>query len=427
MSNTISNHTKSILAVVVWLTISSLSAPATQAQFPQRLPKLPKIELPKLPKIKPRATPAPAETRSRDVAQPAPTRTEAVAPARRTAQTGSAKPSYTRPEPPAQPVFLKSSVSVKAHTVHTYWKFPNQSEYSSWIPRLQFDFFYDDSARLRYVAEYFNPDGSSWFSETLRQGFLSNDKTVSFQSDSAGELLNTKAVTTTGAYGLKITNSKTGEVVFQGKFKVGKFKDKPNEPRYKNHFDFYVEHDWLLALGYLGFESNTSWDSPYPTIFLWFKGDVEEKELEARLYYKGEEVATTDAANLADINQGETRLSTSEQSPALHQWRLWEFSWFTFHVRNGTRGNRPNVKYTEDNPGEYTVKIFRKGTQVREVKFSVGPDGRFVDSGFAGQINLINYRMILPVKVMGTQDNWNATGWKTDAFYGNPLSGFSAP
>jgi len=427
MSNTISRHTKSTLVVVVWLTISMLSAAATPAQFPQRLPEVPKIELPKLPKAKPRAAPAPAETRADNVAQPPPTRMEARTPARSTAQAGGTKPSYTRPEPPGQPVFLKSSVSVKAHTVHTYWKFPNQSEYSSWIPRVQFDFLYDDSARLRVVAEYFNPDGSSWFSETLRQGFLSNDKTVSFQSDSAGELLDTNAVTTTGAYGIKITNSKTGEVVFQGKFKVGKFKDMPNEPRYKNRFDFYVEHDWLLPLGYFGFESSTSWDSPYPTVFLWFKGDVQEKELEARLYYQGEEVATTDAANQADINEGETRLSTSEQSRALHQWRLWEFSWFTFRHRNGSHLNRPNVRYTEDNPGEYTVKVFRKGMQVREAKFSVGPGGLFVDSGYAGQIKLINYRIILPVKVMGTQDNWNAAAWKTDAFYGNPLSGFSAP
>src|SRR5215207_1484792 len=126
MSNTISRHIKAIFVVVVSLTISVLRAPATQAQFPQRLPEVPKIGLPKLPKIRPQATPA--ETRSGDLAQPAPKRTEAGAPRRPTAQTGSAKPSYTRPEPPAQPIFLKSSVTVKAHTIHTYWKLPNQSD-----------------------------------------------------------------------------------------------------------------------------------------------------------------------------------------------------------------------------------------------------------------------------------------------------------
>ncbi|MEJ7713480.1 MAG: hypothetical protein WKF84_27455 [Pyrinomonadaceae bacterium] len=85
------------------------------------------------------------------------------------------------------------------------------------------------------------------------------------------------------------------------------------------------------------------------------------------------------------------------------------------------------MKFTEDMPGEYTVKVFRKGVQVREAKFSVDSEGLFVGGGFAGQINLINYGIILPVKVMGTLDKWNAIAWKTDAFYGNPVSGFSVP
>jgi hypothetical protein len=35
---------------------------------------------------------------------------------------------------------------------------------------------------------------------------------------------------------------------------------------------------------------------------------------------------------------------------------------------------------------------------------------------------------LLPLKVIGAGDGqWHANAWKTDAFYGNPLSGFSAP
>jgi hypothetical protein len=37
---------------------------------------------------------------------------------------------------------------------------------------------------------------------------------------------------------------------------------------------------------------------------------------------------------------------------------------------------------------------------------------------------LTNYRIVVPVKVLGTLDKWNAATWRTDAFYGNPLSGF---
>ena len=417
-----------LLWVVLWLTVSLFGVTAARAQFPKKLSDIIKT--------KPKATPPKREppmvennTRS---AQSTTAQSESIParPERPAARPQSAAVRLTRPQPTDKPVFLLNSLEINCLTRETYWKFPNQNDYSSWIPKVIFDVFYDDSARLRYVAEFFHPDGSPWFSETLRQGFLSNDKTVAFQSDNSGELLNTKAVTTTGTYGFKITNSKTNEVISQGKFKVGKFKSKTNEPRYKNHFDFYVEHDWLLPIGYLGFESvGTSGDSPIPTIYLWFKGDVEEKELEARLYYNGQEIATTDTPGQSDINAGGERFSSTKSSPDLHQWRLWEFTWFNFRVANGSQyiREKPNLKFTEDMPGEYTVKVFRNGVQVREAKFSVGPEGLFVDGGFAGQINLINYGIILPVKVMGTLDKWNATAWKTDAFYGNPLSGFSVP
>ena len=36
-------------------------------------------------------------------------------------------------------------------------------------------------------------------------------------------------------------------------------------------------------------------------------------------------------------------------------------------------------------------------------------------------------RMLVPVKVVGAGDGqWDATAWKTGAFYGNPLAGFTA-
>ena len=82
--------------------------------------------------------------------------------------------------------------------------------------------------------------------------------------------------------------------------------------------------------------------------------------------------------------------------------------------------------YINQSPGEYSVKVFYKGGQVRETKFSIA-DGNFADNGIAKQNKLSTNRIILPVKVMGNVDKWNATAWKTDAFYGNPLTGFSAP
>jgi hypothetical protein len=76
-------------------------------------------------------------------------------------------------------------------------------------------------------------------------------------------------------------------------------------------------------------------------------------------------------------------------------------------------------------PGEYTVKVFYQGQQVRETQFKIA-DGNFVDNGIAKQNGISTDKVLLPVKVMGSVDKWNAATSKTEGFYGNPLMGFSA-
>jgi hypothetical protein len=65
--------------------------------------------------------------------------------------------------------------------------------------------------------------------------------------------LKIKAVVSAGIFGLKITNSKTNEVAFQCKFKVNKKPAFPGETQYKNRFEFFVDNDWNLPIGYVGF------------------------------------------------------------------------------------------------------------------------------------------------------------------------------
>ena len=64
-----------------------------------------------------------------------------------------------QPVPTNVPVFLKDTIGIDARTENRYWKFPNQNDFSSWVPQVSFLVFYDNSITLRYVAEWFNPDG----------------------------------------------------------------------------------------------------------------------------------------------------------------------------------------------------------------------------------------------------------------------------
>jgi hypothetical protein len=78
------------------------------------------------------------------------------------------------------------------------------------------------------------------------------------------------------------------------------------------------------------------------------------------------------------------------------------------------------------NPGEYEVKVLWNKKLARSVKFTVGPDGKIVDTGIAAANKVGTNRVIVPVTIIGDQDGqWDRTAWKTEAFYGNPLTGFT--
>ena len=65
---------------------------------------------------------------------------------------------------------------------------------------------------------------------------------------------------------------------------------------------------------------------------------------------------------------------------------------------------------------------------MRSIKFAVDAQGKIVDNGIATSNKLGNDRVIVPVQVMGDSDGqWDKNAWKTDAFYGNPLTGFTGP
>jgi hypothetical protein len=68
------------------------------------------------------------------------------------------------------------------------------------------------------------------------------------------------------------------------------------------------------------------------------------------------------------------------------------------------------------NPGDYELKVLRNNHLARSIKFTVGSDGKF-DNGIAAANKLGSNR--------DEDGPWNRAAWKTDAFYGNPLTAFT--
>ncbi len=322
------------------------------------------------------------------------------------------------------PVFQKSTLDVRVDMENRYWKLPNESNYTSWIPQVKFNVFYKGNVVLRYKAEYFTPDGKPWFSEPIEQLSSNLDnQTVQIGSGRGSNRFDKISTITIGTYGVKITNMRDDSVVFEGKFKVNKYKYGPQIPMFKNQAAFYVEQDWNLPIGSVWLNYKSNLDSALPTVSMWIKGDIRAGDLEARLFHNGLQIMTTD--DMGEVNTTQDRHPNIIENKELAYWKEWSFGWYKFMaVSPKAKQNYPKASLLSDMPGEYTVKVYFKGEQIRETKFSVA-NGNFADNGIGKQNNFAENKIFIPVKVMGTLDKWNTTQWKTDAFYGNPLSGFS--
>jgi hypothetical protein len=328
-----------------------------------------------------------------------------------------------RPVATNKPMLLRETVEIKPYSQDTYWKYPKQRDYTSWVPQIWFHTFYDGSSTLRYLAEWTNPDGSPWFSEALR--YIFSNQSAGLSSEHSDELMNTKAVTTTGTYGVKVTDTKTSEIIFQGKFRVKKQLFAPGDASLKNRSVFYMDNDWNLPVGYVGFNYDSPWDYPQPIAFIWFKGRTQAKDYEARLFYNGQEIASTDGGGHVNGSQYRDENCAFDD---VCRFQLWEFFWDNFMLENSDwlRSRKTGAMFTRDRPGNYTVKVFYKAAQVRETTFTIDSRGMIAPNAFSSQIYLSNHRIVVPVKIIGNDNKLLSATWKNDMFYGNPLTGFGA-
>ena len=231
----------------------------------------------------------------------------------------------------------------------------------------------------------------------------------------------------------------TGAPFFTGKMKVAKAHSNEHGPKFANHFVYYIDHDWNLPIGYVYLTSGATedWKRPNVNVAFWVRGDA--SAFEPHLFYQGKEVGKifygSDEVGkpscTADIENNTTHY-VDDSLPQKARWSRircgfanilgWDESGKTdkfpgqvgaFHVLGG-------------NPGDYEVKVLWKNHLARSVKFTVGADGKF-DNGIAQANKLGSDRVIVPVQIIGDQDGqWNKVAWKTEAFYGNPLTGFTA-
>ncbi|MBV9867973.1 MAG: hypothetical protein JO316_21670 [Abitibacteriaceae bacterium] len=207
----------------------------------------------------------------------------------------------------------------------------------------------------------------------------------------------------------------TNTTLFSGKAKVVMVPG-PKGAMQMASAQWYVDDDWRMPIGY-AFWGKDSGHQDATTLHVGFFVRGDTPELEAHLFYQGKEIA-----KYASAGNG-----AADWHPAKQQWGFEDCSFLGLYPPTPPEDEGYDPRFgLREHPGDYEVKVLLVGHLARSIKFTVKPDGSF-DNGLAAVNNLGSDRVILPVQVIGNQEPWDKTAWKTQAFYENPLSGFTAP
>ncbi len=257
-----------------------------------------------------------------------------------------------------------------------------------------------------------------------------------------------QAVTYVGPvdFRINLTNALEGKnaTLLSGRFKVDKFHEGVVDlPKFKNNSVFYVNYDWTLPMAYVYDEYVYNWEYGFPTpdraapnlsrshlmAAFWFKGtnkDVQYSKYEAYLYYKNKMVA--EAKPESAVCEVLNRPDSNQDAPNSYCRSVFNFQKAMLWDKEPAM-MEPGFYYEMyKNPGDYEIKVLQNGDLVRIAKFSFGNDYKIVDNGLVKNNGVGTYRTIVPALISGTHDGmWDKNAWKTDAFYGNPLTGFIVP
>ena len=342
------------------------------------------------------------------------------------------------------PTIAKDSIQVTAFTFSSYRK---NYDMWSWVPKIEYSVNGPIASGSQLYVEFAVPSGP-WLkfdckTEETQKGFTFDTEC------GARDLPEEKGITYAGpvTFSIKMRNELAGGdlTLFTGKMKVGKVRSNETGPKFVNHFVYYVDHDWNLPIGYLFYEPETQWDRGDPrrwakpkfSLAFWTRGEWSGfaeahifhggKEV-GKLYYEGKEMGTP-ACGTSEV-QNNVNLSTAGGPKFI--WTRWKCTFSNVLPWNKT-GDKNETLFGRlylfsENPGDYEIKIVHGGHLIRAFKFGVDAEGKLVDNGIGAANKLGSDRIIVPVQVIGDYDGpFDRTAWKTDAFYGNPLTGFRAP
>jgi hypothetical protein len=328
-------------------------------------------------------------------------------------------------ESPAQGglTILKSRIMFRPNTITSY-----KGEYNdiwSWVPTVTFNTDGTLPSGAHFYVEVAQPGGAAWMKIKCTDGTASGFECNATSDDEKNSTLATGVF----PFVIKLRNPLEGteKTLFTGKAKVEKVLSNEVGPKSVRKFVYYPNLDWNLPIGHVFID-----DRDFLNVRFWIRGEA-TNTIDAHLFYRGQEVGLFEKYG----NQyGASRCSsdidyqpTRDAGPTAPQGAKWQRVNCPFEtVATKPNSDAPEWHVLSANPGDYEVKVLRNKRLVRVIKFAIGSDGKIVDNRIAVNNGMGNNFIVVPVQISGEQDGpWDKMAWKTDAFYGNPLTGFNWP
>ena len=339
----------------------------------------------------------------------------------------------------------KPSIQITLRTHQQYYRNGQQDQETwSWTPRIVYRVNGPISAGSQLSVDFALPSGKPWIKfdcNTKETGANSWWETECGMN--SNDVRDQDASIETGFAPFKINLKNelegTNKTLFSGKFKVEKFHvGVVDLPKFKNNFAYYVNYDWNLPIGYIYSYDWIDFRPGYPPsptegrldFVTWFKGDpklIDYGKYIAYLYYQGKLVAdSTLEPDTYSITSCQVTNAAYYESANTYCRRMFGIKAMVWDKEPQFRP--PSYFKMYENPGEYEIKILENGKLARTAKFTMGSKYQLVDTDIGPKNNLGTGRIVIPVQIIGDQDGvWDRNAYKTDAFFGNPLTGFTAP
>jgi len=338
-----------------------------------------------------------------------------------------------------QPSIQYDSLQVNAWTNNSY---KGNFDVWSWVPRLEFKVNGPIPSGSQLYAEFQQPGGSApWLKFDCDTG--ETQKVRWWKTECGGRDVEDKSILPVGTvnFAIKMRNELAGSdtTLTTGRIKVAKTHSGEVGPKAAQRFVYYVDQDWNLPIGYVWYtpDSVYGWDYPDFHVAFWVRGDA--YKFDPHLFYQGKEIGRlfmdgtqVGAAGCGSVIDHQTTISPNDNFPQKAKWSRVECSFPVIKQWDKTNDGQGQPNTNEmfkmaSNPGEYEFKVLWNNKLARSIKFTVGPNGK-LDNGIASSNKLGIDRVVVPVAIIGEQDGaWDRAAWKTDAFYGHPLTGFTWP